>query len=226
MVIDNNKVPSLKQAIDEVEDSEVVERHFDAVVYGGVEVRKQSGIGKFFRQLFAEDLGMVRRTFVEDVVTPFVQDGLSGIFHDGVDLLIYGSKSGRRGRRARELFGNQRTRYDKIGRSSLSGGLLRRSYDRDDRDDDEDAEAYDDEMFIFATRAKAEDVYNAMDDALELYNAVSVADLYELAGITDMKADFTKKNWGWSSMEGIKIRRRGGKWILDLPKVEDIRDVK
>ena len=60
MVIDNNKVPSLKQAIDEVEDSEVVERHFDAVVDGGVEVRKQSGIGKFFRQLFAEDLGMVQ----------------------------------------------------------------------------------------------------------------------------------------------------------------------
>lgn len=225
MVIENNKVPSLSKVIDEAsETTEVSDHKLEAVVSGGVEVRHQSGIGRFFRQLFAEDMAMVKQTFVEDVLKPFVQDGLSGIFHDGVDLLIYGGR-GRRGRRSgRELFSNQRTRYDKISRSSLDRcSSLRRSSDRDDEDD---VEAYDDDLFVFVSRSKAEDVYNAMEDAIEMYKAVSVADLYDLAGVSNPKGDFTNRNWGWTSTEDIKIRRRGGKYILDLPKPENIRDVR
>ena len=63
-----------------------------------------------------------------------------------------------------------------------------------------------------------------MDDALELYRVVSVADIYEMAGITNAKADFTKRNWGWTSMEGVKIRRYGRKWLMDMPEATDIRD--
>lgn len=224
MIMENNKTP-LSKVIDEAsENPEVLEHRLSAVVSGGVEVRKQSGIGRFLRQLFAEDMSMVKQTFVEDVLRPFVQDGLSGIFHDGVDLLIYGGR-GRRGRSRRELFANQRTRYDKISRSSLDrGSSLRRTSDRDY--DDDEVEAYDDDLFVFASRSKAEDVYNAMEDAIEMYKAVSVADLYDLAGISNPKGDFTNRSWGWTSTDDIKIRRRGGKYVLDLPKPENIRDVK
>lgn len=220
MILENNKIP-LRQAMEEAEEDAVVEHKLSAVVDGGVEVKHQSGIGKFFRQLFADDMKTVRRTFREDVIIPFVQDGLSGIFHDGIDLLIYGSKSGRRGSR-RDLFSNMKTRYDKIGRSSLNSTISRRSFDRDD--DDEDVEAYDDNLFIFATRGKAETVYNAMEDAIEMYGAVSVADIYDLAGITNYRGDFVDRNWGWATMDGIKVRRRGGKYLLDLPKAENIKE--
>ena len=220
MIIENNKEP-LRSAIDEAEEDTIVEHRLKPVITSGVEVKHQSGIGRFFRQLFADDMKTVRRTFREDVIIPFVQDGLSGIFHDGIDLLIYGSKSGRRGRR--DLFGNMKTRYDKIGRSSLSSGsILRRSYDKDD--DEDDVEAFDDNLFVFATRGKAETVYNAMEDAIEMYGAISVADIYDLSGITNYKSDFVDRTWGWTSMEDIKIRRRGGKYLLDLPKTENLKE--
>ena len=224
MIIDNNKVPRLK----EVEDKPAAleERKFEAVVEPGeVTVRKQSGIGRFFRQLVAEDLSTCRRTFVDDIVVPFVQDGLSGIFHDGIDLLIYGAKGRRRGRSS-GLFGNQKKDYTKFGRSSIfSGSSIRRS--RDEDDDDDEAEAYDKNLIIFKTRAKAEDVSNALMDALDQYEAVSVADLYSMAGISNLVGDFTDQNWGWTKIGDVKVRRaRGGGYILDLPKPEDIRDYK
>ena len=226
-IIDNNKVPKISKALDEVEDDKPVEHKLEPVISGGVELKRQSGVGKFFRQLFAEDLKDVRRTFVDDVVTPFVTDTISGILHDGIDLLIPGSKR-RLKRSERGLFYNQRTRYDRVRTSLNSGGVFRRSYDRDSRDDDDDddVEAFDDELFIFATRGKAQDVYDGMEDAIELWNAVSVADLYDLADIKDPKIEWTGKNWGWTSMEGVEIRRRGRKWYLYLPKVKDIRDAK
>ena len=150
-LVENNKVPDIRKAMEETETTEVEERHFEAVIDGGAELKKQSGIGKFFRQLFADDLSAVRRTFIDDVVSPFVMDAMSGILHDGVDLLIPGNKSRRSRRAVRDLFGNQKTRYDKI-RSSLSGTLSRRSYEDDDEDE---VEVLDDDLFVFETRAKA-----------------------------------------------------------------------
>lgn len=225
MILDNNKVPRMEAAEDK--PAVVEERKFDAVVDPGeVVVRKQSGIGRFFRQLIAEDLSTCRRTFVDDIVVPFVQDGLSGIFHDGIDLLIYGTKGRRRGRSS-GLFGNQKKDYTKFGRSSIfSGSSIRRSRDEDD-DDDEEARAYGQNLIIFKSRAKAEDVSNALMDALDQYEAVSVADLYSMAGISNLVGSFTDRNWGWTKINDIKVRRaRGGGYTLDLPEPEDIRDLK
>ena len=63
-----------------------------------------------------------------------------------------------------------------------------------------------------------------MEDAIEMYGAVSIADIYDLAGITNYRGEFVDRNWGWSAMDGIKIRRRGGKYLLDLPKAENIKE--
>jgi hypothetical protein len=66
-----------------------------------------------------------------------------------------------------------------------------------------------------------------MTDALDRFPAISVSDMYDIAGITDIKADFTEKNWGWTDIQGSRVRRAfGGGYYLDLPRVEDIRDVR
>ena len=227
MVIDNNQVP--KRAVEVIEDKEEkqklpVEHKFQAVIEGGAEVKKQTGIGKFFRQLFAEDMQTVRDTFKKDVLIPFVQDGMSGIFHDGIDLLIYGHKGYNRNSRTRGMFNSMKTTLnrDKYYSSSLDS----RRYSRDD-DDDRDVEICEDNLIKFKSKAKAVAVLDAMTDALDRFPAISVSDMYDIAGITDIKADFTEKNWGWTDVAGSRVRRAFGGWYyLDLPRVEDIRDVR
>lgn len=223
-ILENNRVP--KRAVDVIEETEEklpVEHKFEAVIEsGGVTVKKQSGIGRFFRQLFADDMETVKETFKKDVLVPFLQDGISGIFHDGIDLLIYGNKG--KSKRRGGLFGSRTNYADKYYRSSLDSGKVRRS---SDYDSDEDVEVCDQTLLKFDSRAKAETVLDAMADALERFKAVSVADLYDLAGVSNTVGEFTDKNWGWTGLEGTKVRRaRGGGYYLDLPRVEDIRDLR
>ena len=222
-----------RKAVDIMDDTKpeaaVVEHKFEAVVDGGVSLKKQSGIGKFFRQLFAEDMRTVRQTFREDVLIPFVQDGISGIFHDGIDLLIYGNKGSRKSSRTRGMFGNMKTRYNEKYRSSIEGSRIRRGSSRDDEDEDDEVEVFDGSLLKFTgsdARIKAERVLDTMTDALDQYTSVSVADLYDIAGVSNIAGDFTDKNWGWTDLASAKVRRaRGGGYYLDLPKVEDIRDI-
>lgn len=227
MVIDNNQVPkrAVAEVIETKEEKKLpVEHKFQAVIEGGAEVKKQTGIGKFFRQLFAEDMQTVRETFKKDVLIPFVQDGMSGIFHDGIDLLIYGHKGYNRNSRTSRMFSSLKTlNKDKYYSSSLDSV---RRYSRDD-EDDRDVEVCEDNLIKFKSKAKAVAVLDAMTDALERFPAISVSDMYDIAGITDIKADFTEKNWGWTDVAGSRVRRAFGGWYyLDLPRVEDIRDVR
>lgn len=227
MVIDNNQVPkrAVAEVIETKEEKKLpVEHKFQAVIEGGAEVKKQTGIGKFFRQLFAEDMQTVRDTFKKDVLIPFVQDGMSGIFHDGIDLLIYGHKGYNRNSRTSRMFSSMKTlNKDKYYSSSLDSV---RRYSRDD-DDDRDVEVCEDNLIKFKSKAKAVAVLDAMTDALDRFPAISVSDMYDIAGITDIKADFTEKNWGWTDVAGSRVRRAFGGWYyLDLPRVEDIRDVR
>lgn len=227
MVIDNNQVPkrAVAEVIETKEEKKLpVEHKFQAVIEGGAEVKKQTGIGKFFRQLFAEDMQTVRETFKKDVLIPFVQDGMSGIFHDGIDLLIYGYKGYNRNSRTSRMFSSLKTlNKDKYYSSSLDSV---RRYSRDD-EDDRDVEVCEDNLIKFKSKAKAVAVLDAMTDALERFPAISVSDMYDIAGITDIKADFTEKNWGWTDVSGSRVRRAFGGWYyLDLPRVEDIRDVR
>ena len=55
-----------------------------------------------------------------------------------------------------------------------------------------------------------------MDDLIESYGAVSVADLYDLVGILGSPND---NKWGWANIRTAEpIRVRDG-YLLKLPKV-------
>lgn len=223
MVQENNRVPKKAiETIDKADAVEVVEHKFDAVVTSGVSVKKNSGIGKFFRQLFADDMETVKDTFKKDVLLPIVQDGISGILHEAVDLLIPGTRKYSRNSSSRGLFSSMKTlNREKYYSSSIDSSRISTS-----RDDDS-VEVCADNLLKFDSRRKAETVLDAMSEALDRFPAVSVADLYDLAGVSNLVGDFTDKNWGWTSLLGTKVRRaRGGGYYLDLPRVEDIRDVR
>ncbi len=59
-----------------------------------------------------------------------------------------------------------------------------------------------------------------MDQLIEKYETVSVADLYELLGV---EASYTDEKWGWVDLRDAGIRRVRDGYLLDLPKPESLR---
>jgi hypothetical protein len=73
---------------------------------------------------------------------------------------------------------------------------------------------------ILESRAEAELVLEKLADLIEQYEVATVADLYELVGIT---ASHTDLKWGWDDMRDAGVDRvRSGGYLLALPKTKAI----
>lgn len=68
---------------------------------------------------------------------------------------------------------------------------------------------------ILPTQQFAETLLANMFELLNRYRVVAVADLYESAGITPAPSD---NAYGWSSLEGARIRPVGNGFVLELPR--------
>ena len=72
----------------------------------------------------------------------------------------------------------------------------------------------------FRSRAEAEEVLDAMEEALDRYKIVTVADLYELSGEEPEPTDF---QYGWTSIKAARVEKiSGGAFVISLPKASPI----
>lgn len=72
---------------------------------------------------------------------------------------------------------------------------------------------------IFETRGEAEEVLTNLLDIIADYQVVSVADLYDLVGIT---APFTANRYGWTELGSANVSRIREGYIINLPKPKAI----
>lgn len=70
---------------------------------------------------------------------------------------------------------------------------------------------------IFETRIEAQNVLEQMNDLLEEYGIVSIADLYTMLGWSNRSTHIDQK-WGWDDLQSSDIRMTRGGYILILPK--------
>lgn len=70
--------------------------------------------------------------------------------------------------------------------------------------------------FVLETRGQALSVISCMEEVIDTYECVSVADLYEMV---DLTGNYTDNNYGWLDLRGAQViqLRRGG-YALKLPK--------
>ena len=65
------------------------------------------------------------------------------------------------------------------------------------------------------SEGEAEDVLSRMDELIDTYGVVSVADLYDLVGIS---CNYTDNKYGWTNLRNAEpVRVRDG-YMLKLPK--------
>lgn len=173
-------------------------KKLDKIVSGNVKIKKKSDVHKFTDIFISEDAANVKNYILMDVLVPAVKKAISDIITNGIDMILYGGNGRKPG-----------SRVDKVSYRDYSSASS-----RDDRPArTRSGYSYDD--VILDTRGEAEEVLTRMDELIETYGVVSVADLYDLVGIT---CNYTDNKYGWTNIRNAEpIRVRKG-YMLNLPK--------
>lgn len=73
---------------------------------------------------------------------------------------------------------------------------------------------------IIPSRQEAEEVLDRLFDLISKYDTATVADLYELTGLSSSHTDH---KWGWEELRGASVGRiRGGGYLLNLPEPQSL----
>lgn len=173
----------------------------EKVVRGPVKVKKKNGLHKFADNLISEDAGNVGSYIFSDVLIPAAKKLVIDIVTDGINMLLNGG-TGRSGRSTNAPYVSYRSFSDR----------------RDDRrpTDTRTRSRYSYEDLGFRSRGEAEEVLRRMDEIVDTYRMVSVADLYDLAGVS---GEHTDNKYGWTDISSARVvRTMDGDYVIKLPR--------
>lgn len=182
-------------------EAAVAEKKVEKAVAGPVKVKKKSEMSKLKDIFISEDAGNVKSYVIMDVLIPALKKAVSDIVTNGIDMILYGET----GRSKRN--------------STASNVSYRSYYDR--RDDDRryssnrTVSGYSYNDIILETRGEAEEVLSRLDELIETYKVATVADLYDLVGIT---GNYTDNKYGWTNIRNAEAVRVRDGYVLKLPK--------
>lgn len=142
-----------------------------------------------------------------EIVLPAVKGLIFDSITSGVNMMLYGEE----GRRVR-TGGTQRVDYSK--RYSSGTPVTTENQVRAKRRGMVD-------IYVFDNREEARNVLEDMIQYAEAFTVVSVADYYEMIGITP---EFTHNSYGWTydMMVGVSIIPSGNSYMINLPKTIEI----
>jgi hypothetical protein len=189
-----NSHRSKEEASTEVVPVKKVERVANA------KTRKKGEVRKLADAFIAEDIKSVKDYVIQDVLIPAAKKAIVEMFDSGINMLVYGeSKPKNRSRNDSRV---SYTKYYERERDYERGTRTRvRGYDYDD--------------IILDTRREAEEVLDRMQDLIDTYGMVSVADLYDLVGIN---GSYTDNKYGWTRLRDADVQRVRDGYLLKLPK--------
>lgn len=179
----------------------------EKVVSGKARVKKKSGISKLKDNLISEDVDSVKSYAITDVLIPAAKKAISDIVTNGIDMILYGETRSKKGSNSISYVS-----YDRFSgrdsRSSRNSSSYRQS----------SYYTYDD--IVLDSRGEAEEVLRQMDAIIEEFDVVSVADLYDLVGIS---RNFTDQRYGWDNLSDARVERlRDGGYMLRMPRAKTI----
>lgn len=180
------------------------------VVTTKVRVKKESEISRFKKNFFAEDGASVKQHIFSTVIIPGIQRLFTDVVKNGVDWLIYGTKtnSSRSGIR-----GVSYTNYYDRNRPNTGFGSSSQKTNTSKNG------VFSMNEIIFDDRGEAEAVLERMREAISRYTVVSVADFYDMVGV---KHAFTDNKWGWENLESAVVGRRGNGYFIQFPKARPV----
>ena len=178
------------------------DKKVEQVVVGKVRRKKKSDLRKMTDVFVSEDINNVKSYVVLDVLVPSIKKVISDVVTNGIDMILYGESGGTK-KNSNSYRVSYRNYSDKNDRKiDYSRNTSRNNYNFDD--------------VVLDSRGEAEDVLMSMDDLISRYGMVTVADLYDLIGVT---GNYTDNKYGWTDIRNASVVRIRDGYILKLPKV-------
>lgn len=161
--------------------------------------------GRLKNALVAETGKALFEYAVYDVIVPMIKDAAAAMFNRA----LYGDGRGYTVGRQPSSYG--RTDYGAYSRPRTDGSV------RDPRRElsPRVKTQHNFDEVVFNDRAEADLVLDRLMDLIDTYGVATVADFYDLAGIS---TDYPDNSWGWERLGGAAIRRTRAGYILDLPR--------
>jgi hypothetical protein len=200
--MDNYKPNSRVSKNKEVKDKEEVKKEkVEKIVKGVVKSKKKNG---FFGSFLSGDFTDIKDYIIQDILIPTVKHAIEDVVTNGISMLLNNGETPK---------SRKSTRSSRIS--------YREYYEREDRDRDRNDRgrsrtsgySYDD--VILETRNEAEDVINRLDELIDVYGMASVADLYDLVGIS---GQYTDNKYGWTSVASATHTRVRDGYLLKMPR--------
>lgn len=176
------------------------EKKVEKIVSGTVKAKKKSEIQKFADVFIQEDVNNVGSYILQDILVPAVKKAISDIVTNGIDMILYG-ETGRTKKKSSSSNISYRSYYEKDRERDHYSSRSRSGYSYDD--------------IIIDNRGEAEEVLSRMDELIAVYGLASVADFYELVGVT---GNYTDNKYGWTDIRGASVVRVKDGYIIKLPK--------
>lgn len=176
-------------------ENDIKEKKIDKIVNG--KVKKKSEAHKLANIFISEDAGNVGSYIFTEILVPAIKKAISDVFTNGIDMLLYGE-----------------SRSKKKNQTSVS---YKNYYERDNRDErySERKRPYNYDEIVIDNRGEAEEVLARMDELIDVYGTVSVADFYELVGAS---GSYTDNKYGWTNIRDARVVRTRDGYIIKLPR--------
>lgn len=183
-------------------------------------VRRKKPLGKKLKETFVGgDTKSVWEYVLLDVMVPAAKDMLADAASQGVERMIFGeSRSSTRRSYGREPWSpSNRVSYNRYSSSSSSAtsNPVGRASGREEGISRRARAIHDFDEIILPTRVEAEEVIERLAFLLEKYESATVADLYDLVGIT---GNYTDDKYGWTDLRDSGVQRIRQGYLLNLPK--------
>jgi len=188
------------------------DKNIERVTTGEV-TRKRKSLRKQFSEVFiAGSMQSAARYVVMDVLLPAAKDMIVEAGSQGIEKLIFGESRRRRGSTTPQSGATGYVQYNRPTgppwQPSPQRALSRQARARHDFDE-----------IVLGSRVEAEEVIDRLYDVVNKYEFASVADLYELVGLSSTHTDH---KWGWSNIRGAGVSRVRDGYLLDLPNPEPL----
>lgn len=172
-------------------------------------LKKKSKAEKAVKSVVNVDSGSIKSFVFGEVLIPAIKDTLYHLVSDGLSMILFDKTGGSTGGRRYGSSSGTRVSYSSYYRDSATGMSRESRADRYSRRED----VGDD--IVFPSRAEAEDVIDELGNVMDQYGQATLADLYDLAGVT---APYTYNRYGWKSTRGFDVRHTRDGWMIVTPR--------
>ena len=179
------------------------EKRVEKVVTGNVKQRKKSGLAKAGSIFVPGDVDSVKSYILMDVLVPSIKRAISDIVCNGINMLLGEPNRGKSSAPGARVA--YRQYYQSEERKDYARPRSQAQYNYDD--------------IVFETRGDAEEVLYRMEELLERFDVVSVADLFDMAGIS---CNYTDNKYGWTDLRNARVERVRDGYIINLPRATSL----